>query len=69
MANAMLKIPEQMQAILDHTEKIQEIAKLYSKTTNFLYLGRGINFPVALEGALKLKKFHTYTQKVFQLLK
>lgn len=56
MANAMLKIPEQMQAILDHTEKIQEIAKLYSKTTNCLYLGRGINFPVALEGALKLKE-------------
>jgi len=56
MANAMLKIPEQMQAILDHTERIQEIAKLYSKTTNCLYLGRGINFPVALEGALKLKE-------------
>ncbi len=56
MANAMLKIPEQMQSILDHTENIQEIAKLYSKTTNCLYLGRGINFPVALEGALKLKE-------------
>ena len=56
IAKAMLKIPEQMKTILDNTENIREIAKLYSQTSNCLYLGRGINFPVALEGALKLKE-------------
>ncbi|NLO19903.1 MAG: glutamine--fructose-6-phosphate transaminase (isomerizing) [Ignavibacteria bacterium] len=56
IAKAMLKIPDQMKSILDNTENIKEIAKLYSKTSNCLYLGRGINFPVALEGALKLKE-------------
>ena len=35
---------------------IKDIAELYYKKNNFLYLGRGINFPVALEGALKLKE-------------
>jgi len=49
-------IPAKMRRILDHTEGIQEIAKAYAHHNNFLYLGRGYNFPVALEGALKLKE-------------
>ncbi|MCP4546001.1 MAG: glutamine--fructose-6-phosphate transaminase (isomerizing) [bacterium] len=49
-------IPEKVEKILAMDDEIQKIAKVYSKADNFLYLGRGINFPVALEGALKLKE-------------
>ncbi|MFC1671016.1 glutamine--fructose-6-phosphate transaminase (isomerizing) [Spirochaetota bacterium] len=49
-------IPEMVQKILDSTDQIKKIAEAYKDRTNFLYLGRGINFPVALEGALKLKE-------------
>jgi glucosamine--fructose-6-phosphate aminotransferase (isomerizing) len=54
--SAMRKIPGQIQEILDKNDQIFEIAKSYANDTNFLYLGRGANFPVALEGALKLKE-------------
>jgi glucosamine--fructose-6-phosphate aminotransferase (isomerizing) len=53
---ALRKIPNQIQEILDKNDQIFEIAKAYAEDTNFLYLGRGANFPVALEGALKLKE-------------
>ncbi|MFQ5498520.1 MAG: glutamine--fructose-6-phosphate transaminase (isomerizing) [Candidatus Zixiibacteriota bacterium] len=53
---AIDKIPEQVESILEREEEIKEIAAKYHKANNFLYLGRGINFPVALEGALKLKE-------------
>jgi glutamine---fructose-6-phosphate transaminase (isomerizing) len=56
IARAIAAIPEQIQTILDNAETIKNIAKEYSKSKNFLYLGRGFNFPVALEGALKLKE-------------
>ncbi|NNF05183.1 MAG: glutamine--fructose-6-phosphate transaminase (isomerizing) [Candidatus Eisenbacteria bacterium] len=56
MVQALEKIPEQMRQILKNTEQIQEIAKAYAHHNNFLYLGRGYNFPAALEGALKLKE-------------
>jgi len=49
------KIPEIVKKILDKNH-IKEIAEIYYQKNNFLYLGRGINFPVALEGALKLKE-------------
>ncbi len=52
----MIKIPSQVEQILKTEEEIKKIAKLYHRADNFLYLGRGINFPVALEGALKLKE-------------
>jgi glucosamine--fructose-6-phosphate aminotransferase (isomerizing) len=42
--------------ILRQREEIRKIAEIYHKNSNFLYLGRGYNFPVALEGALKLKE-------------
>jgi len=45
-----------VESMLEDTSGIQEIAKKYSKRRNFLYLGRGYNYPVALEGALKLKE-------------
>ena len=54
--DALNRIPEQVQQILDKNDQIYEIAKAYCNDANFLYLGRGANFPVALEGALKLKE-------------
>jgi glucosamine--fructose-6-phosphate aminotransferase (isomerizing) len=50
------EIPSKVQAILAQSQLIEEIADKYKENKNFLYLGRGINFPVALEGALKLKE-------------
>ncbi len=52
----MHKLPEKIQQILDNTEEIEAIAEEFKDSRNFLYLGRGVNFPVALEGALKLKE-------------
>jgi len=49
-------LSDNVKKILKKSKKIEEIAKKYSKSKNFLYLGRGYNFPVALEGALKLKE-------------
>jgi glucosamine--fructose-6-phosphate aminotransferase (isomerizing) len=56
MAQAMLALPAQVQSILDRASEIEVIAERFKAATNFLYLGRGYNFPVALEGALKLKE-------------
>ncbi len=50
------KIPILMEELLKLSDSIYEIAKEYSNAANFLYLGRGYQFPVALEGALKLKE-------------
>jgi glutamine---fructose-6-phosphate transaminase (isomerizing) len=49
-------IPDQIREILAQNDQIREIAKEYVNHRNFLYLGRGFNYPVALEGALKLKE-------------
>ncbi len=49
-------IPEKIKIILDKSEKIKELSYNFIDAKNFLYLGRGVNFPVALEGALKLKE-------------
>ena len=49
-------IPEKVQKVLKSDDMIKEIAAEFKEATNFLYLGRGYNFPVALEGALKLKE-------------
>jgi glutamine---fructose-6-phosphate transaminase (isomerizing) len=56
VAEAMLALPAQIQTILDNASAIEAIADRFKSATNFLYLGRGYNFPVALEGALKLKE-------------
>ena len=53
---ALKKIPEQIKCILDQEEAIKKLASLYADRSNFLYLGRGYNFPIALEGALKMKE-------------
>src|SRR6188474_3567456 len=54
--DAMHDLPRQVQEILDRAQKIEDIAEEFKRASNFLYLGRGYNFPVALEGALKLKE-------------
>jgi glucosamine--fructose-6-phosphate aminotransferase (isomerizing) len=53
---SLQKIPEQVAQILTTEDQIKAIAEQYYRNNNFLYLGRGINFPTALEGALKLKE-------------
>jgi glutamine---fructose-6-phosphate transaminase (isomerizing) len=53
---AMHKLPGQIQEILSRAREIEELAEEFKRASNFLYLGRGYNFPVALEGALKLKE-------------
>ncbi len=52
----LLQIPGKIEQLLQEDQHIIEIAKKYKDVSNFLYLGRGYNFPVALEGALKLKE-------------
>lgn len=52
----LLEIPGKAEAILEHDAEILSIAEHYKDARHFLYLGRGYNFPVALEGALKLKE-------------
>ncbi|MBA2688703.1 MAG: glutamine--fructose-6-phosphate transaminase (isomerizing) [Gemmatimonadaceae bacterium] len=53
---AMRQLPVQIQSILDRAQDIENIAEEFKRASNFLYLGRGYNFPTALEGALKLKE-------------
>ena len=50
------KIPSMITKVLEQNDKIENIAKIFTYAHNFIYLGRGWNFPVALEGALKLKE-------------
>jgi glucosamine--fructose-6-phosphate aminotransferase (isomerizing) len=56
IVRALGRIPEQVAEILEMEPAIEELAKQYVDSPNFLYLGRGYNFPAALEGALKLKE-------------
>ncbi len=52
----LVQLPSLVERCLESDEKIQEIARTYKDAEDFLYLGRGINYPIALEGALKLKE-------------
>src|SRR5580658_1858830 len=52
----LTKIPGKLESILTHDEACDELAKRYQKVHDFLFLGRGIHYPIALEGALKLKE-------------
>jgi len=56
MINGIRKIPLQMQSVLAEDAEILKCAELYYNKLNSIYLGRGVNFPIALEGALKLKE-------------
>jgi glucosamine--fructose-6-phosphate aminotransferase (isomerizing) len=50
------KVPHRIQTLLDAADGMEELARRYMHFKNFLYLGRGINYPVSMEGALKLKE-------------
>ncbi|MEZ4685846.1 MAG: glutamine--fructose-6-phosphate transaminase (isomerizing) [Bacteroidia bacterium] len=52
----LLQVPAKVKKILEQNDRIVEISEEFKDTSNFLYLGRGYHFPVALEGALKLKE-------------
>jgi glucosamine--fructose-6-phosphate aminotransferase (isomerizing) len=52
----LLKIPHQVQEVLDLNPQIEALSRRYLNARDFLYLGRGVNYPIALEGALKLKE-------------
>jgi glucosamine--fructose-6-phosphate aminotransferase (isomerizing) len=56
IAEALLKLPEQVGEILKRADEIEAIAEEFKRASNFLFLGRGYSFPTALEGALKLKE-------------
>ena len=52
----LLKLPHQIKDVLESDEAIERLARGYTHSADFLYLGRSINYPIALEGALKLKE-------------
>ena len=54
--DALRMLPEQVEQVLELNDEIKALAEAYGDARNFLYLGRGYQFPVALEGALKLKE-------------
>ncbi|MCE1165316.1 MAG: glutamine--fructose-6-phosphate transaminase (isomerizing) [Bacteroidetes bacterium] len=56
IAAELKTLPEKIQNMINMREEYKKVAESFKDSTNFLYLGRGVNFPVALEGALKLKE-------------
>lgn len=56
LLQSLLEIPEKMNAVLKQSDAIKKIADEYQSYENILFMGRGVNYPVALEGALKLKE-------------
>lgn len=56
LAKELLEIPNKINEIFKQNKKIEELSARFTYAHNFIYLGRGINYPVALEGALKLKE-------------
>jgi glucosamine--fructose-6-phosphate aminotransferase (isomerizing) len=55
-AQELAELPVKIEHLLSESDELEELAREFHRVTDFLYLGRGINFPVALEGALKLKE-------------
>jgi glucosamine--fructose-6-phosphate aminotransferase (isomerizing) len=56
MIGELLKIPGKLEALLSRDEECEDLARQYARSQDFLFLGRGIHYPIALEGALKLKE-------------
>ncbi|MGB5813899.1 MAG: glutamine--fructose-6-phosphate transaminase (isomerizing) [Thermoanaerobaculia bacterium] len=56
MLAGLAHVPQAVDEVLRQEERLDELARRYSRAEDFLYLGRGINYPIALEGALKLKE-------------
>src|SRR5262249_506389 len=56
LVQELLRIPGKMETVLSHDQMYEELARKLFRATDFLFLGRGVHFPIALEGALKLKE-------------
>lgn len=56
LLQALTALPRQLESVLQKDEEFEELARQYHRSLEFIYLGRGVHFPVALEGALKMKK-------------
>jgi glucosamine--fructose-6-phosphate aminotransferase (isomerizing) len=56
LAEELKRLPDKINKVVSHSEEYKKVAEKFKDARNFLYLGRGYNFPVALEGALKLKE-------------
>ena len=56
LVQELTRLPAKLESILNHDEACESLAKQYQKVQDFLFLGRGIHYPIALEGALKLKE-------------
>ncbi|HVP64400.1 MAG TPA: glutamine--fructose-6-phosphate transaminase (isomerizing) [candidate division Zixibacteria bacterium] len=56
LINELSKLPGKLETLLNCEEELEELAKQYQRVQDFLFLGRGVHFPIALEGALKLKE-------------
>ena len=56
LIKALLEIPDKMNSVLNQSDEIKKIAEKYLSYKNYFFLGRGVNYPVALEGSLKLKE-------------
>jgi glucosamine--fructose-6-phosphate aminotransferase (isomerizing) len=56
LMQGLTRIPHKIETILQHDAELEELGRLFFRHTDFLYLGRGIHYPIALEGALKLKE-------------
>ena len=56
VSKALLELPQTLQEVLKVGDQIKDLAKIFTYAHNFIYLGRGYNYPTALEGALKLKE-------------
>jgi glucosamine--fructose-6-phosphate aminotransferase (isomerizing) len=56
LVKELVKVPTKLEKVLDSEASIEAVAKKYFHSRDFLYLGRGLNYPIALEGALKLKE-------------
>ena len=56
LLSALTMLPRQLESVLQKDEEYEELARHFDRASDFLFLGRGVHFPVALEGALKMKK-------------
>jgi glucosamine--fructose-6-phosphate aminotransferase (isomerizing) len=56
LVQELLKIPHKLETVLTHDQHYEELGRKLFRATDFLFLGRGVHFPIALEGALKLKE-------------
>src|SRR5579885_754053 len=56
LVQELIRVPGKLETVLDHDSIYEEIVKRMFRANDFLFLGRGVHFPIALEGALKLKE-------------